>query len=186
VRKRRAYIQEIAVQLCYGKPTSSAHRCGRGETINALGCGPSHYGFESHRSPLWVLETGSVAQLVEQLVEAQSAQGRNLPDPPRLRSSIGRALIAHGCAGAAKHMDVRERPVATRDFWEFDSPHPLQRFVAGAARRRPRASGDLVTVALWISKLLHQIPACAGMTKICIVRPFGRPDASGSCNESSL
>ncbi len=87
-----AYIQEIAVQLCYGTPTSSAHRCGRGETINALGCGPSHYGFESHRPPLWVLENGSVAQLVEQLVEAQSAQGQNLPDPPRLCSSIGRAL----------------------------------------------------------------------------------------------
>ena len=104
-----AYIQEIAVRLCYGTPTSSAHRCGRGETINALGCGPSHYGFESHRSPLWVLENGSVAQLVEHLVEAQAAQGQNLPDPPRLCSSIGRALIAHGCAGAAKHRDVRER-----------------------------------------------------------------------------
>ncbi len=78
------YIQEIAVQLCYGTPKSSAHRCGRGEMINALGCGPSHYGFESHRPPLWVLENGSVAQLVEQLVEAQSAQGQNLPDPPYL------------------------------------------------------------------------------------------------------
>jgi hypothetical protein len=38
----------------------SIHRCGRGETINALGRGPSHYGFESHRSPLWVF-AGSVA-----------------------------------------------------------------------------------------------------------------------------
>ncbi len=86
------YIQEIAVQHCYGTPITSTHRCGRGEMINALGCDPSHYGFESHRSPLWVLENGSVAQMVEHLVEAQTAQGRNLPDPPRLRSSIGRAL----------------------------------------------------------------------------------------------
>ncbi len=90
--KPLVYIQEIAVQLCYGTPITSTHRCGRGEMINALGCDPSHYGFESHRSPLWVLENGSVAQMVEHLVEAQAARGRNLPDPPRLRSSSGRAL----------------------------------------------------------------------------------------------
>jgi hypothetical protein len=84
-----AYIQEIAVQLCYGIPISSTYRCGRGETANALECGSSHYGFESHRSPLWVLENGSVAQMVEHLVEAQAAQGQNLPDPPRPHGLTG-------------------------------------------------------------------------------------------------
>ncbi len=103
--------RRLAVRICLAPP-NPPDRFGRSETI--------------FRVPTGV----AVAKRLTRRDVTPVIMGLNPIGHPcgysttRIGSSVGRAFTAQGCAGAAEHSDVRERPVEARSAQGQDLPDP--------------------------------------------------------------